>query len=80
MAERVLAIPAATLAGARPGATTLLLRMVRQRRVIGLGAVILLVMLTVALAAPMLAPYDPLDIQAVERLRRPASAHPFGTD
>ena len=80
MAERALAIPPATLAGARPGAATLLLRMVRQRRVIGLGAGILLVMLGVAAAAPALAPYDPLDIQAVERLRRPASAHPFGTD
>jgi len=32
-------------AGARPGAAALLLRMVRQRRVIGLGAVILLVII-----------------------------------
>jgi peptide/nickel transport system permease protein len=54
--------------------------MVRQRRVIGLGGVILLVMLGVAVAAPVLAPYDPLDIQAMERLRRPAWAHFFGTD
>jgi peptide/nickel transport system permease protein len=80
MAERALTIPPSTLAGARPGAATLLLRMVRQRRVIGFGGVILLVMLGVAVAAPALAPYDPLDIQAMERLRRPASAHLFGTD
>src|SRR5262249_5780659 len=80
MAERVLAIPPSALARARPGAATLLLRMVRQRRVIGFGGVILLVMLGVAVAAPSLAPYDPLDIQAMERLRRPAATHPFGTD
>jgi peptide/nickel transport system permease protein len=34
----------------------------------------------VAIVAPALAPYDPMDIQAAERLRRPAAAHPFGTD
>jgi peptide/nickel transport system permease protein len=80
MAERALAIQPPALAASRPGAGTLLLRMVRQRRVIGLGGAILLVMLALALAAPALAPYDPLDIQPVERLRRPAGAHLFGTD
>ena len=80
MAERALVIQPPALAGARPGAGTLLLRMVRQRRVIGLGGVILLVMLGVAVAAPALAPYDPLDIQPMERLRRPVGGHPFGTD
>jgi peptide/nickel transport system permease protein len=80
MAERALAIGSPALAGARPGVGTLVVRMVRQRRVIGLGALILLVMLGMAAAAPALAPYDPLDIQPSERLRRPAEAHPFGTD
>ena len=80
MAERALVIQPPALAGARPGAGTLLLRMVRQRRVIGLGGVILLVMLGVAVAAPALAPYDPLDIQPMERLRRPVGGHLFGTD
>jgi peptide/nickel transport system permease protein len=80
MAERSLAIGPPALAGSRPGPGTLLLRMVRQRRVIGLGGAILLVMLGVELAAPDLAPYDTLDIQPTERLRRPAGAHPFGTD
>jgi peptide/nickel transport system permease protein len=54
--------------------------MVRQRRIIGLGAAILLLVLTAAVAAPSLAPYDPLDIQPAERLKRPAQPHPFGTD
>ena len=80
MAERALAMRPLAVAGSRPGAVTLLVRMVRQRRIIGLGGAILLVMLGVAVAAPALAPYDPMDIQAAERLRRPAAAHPFGTD
>ena len=80
MAERALAVRPPALADARPGVGTMVLRMVRQRRVIGLGGVILLVMLGVALAAPALAPYDPLDIQPAERLRRPAGGHLFGTD
>jgi len=80
MAERTLAMQSPAFAGGRPGVGALLLRMVRQRRVIGVGGVILMLVLGVAVAAPSLAPYDPLDIQATERLRRPAAAHPFGTD
>jgi peptide/nickel transport system permease protein len=80
MGERALAIGSPALAGARPGTGTLVLRMVRQRRVIGLGGLILFVMLGMAAAAPVLVPYDPLDIQPMERLRRPAAAHLFGTD
>ena len=52
MAERALAMRPLAVAGSRPGAVTLLLRMVRQRRIIGLGGAILLVMLGVAIAAP----------------------------
>jgi peptide/nickel transport system permease protein len=80
MSERALAMRSPALADAHPGVGALVLRMVRQRRVIGLGGAILLVMLAVAVAAPALAPYDPLDIQPTERLRRPAGAHLFGTD
>ena len=79
MAWRSADMQTPMLAG-RPPAGTLLLKMVRQRRVIGLGAVILLLVLTVAAAAPWLAPYDPLELQPPERLQRPAPVHPFGTD
>jgi peptide/nickel transport system permease protein len=54
--------------------------MVRRRRVIGLGVAILLAVLAAAAVAPVVAPYDPMDIQAMERLARPGWAHPFGTD
>ena len=59
-------------AGGRTPATTLFLRMVGRRRIIGLGVAIVLVVIAAAVAAPWLAPYDPLDIQAAERLHRPA--------
>ena len=80
MAERSLELQTPLFTGYRPQTSVLLLRMVRQRRVIGLGAMILLLVLAAAVAAPSLAPYDPLDIQAAERLKRPAQVHPFGTD
>ena len=80
MAERSIELQTPLFTGYRPQTSVLLLRMVRQRRVIGLGAMILLLVLAAAVAAPSLAPYDPLDIQAAERLKRPAQVHPFGTD
>ncbi len=45
-----------------------------------LGATLLAVLVVVALAAPWPAPYDPVEINVVERLRPPSSAHWFGTD
>jgi len=45
-----------------------------------LGATLLAVLVIVALAAPYLAPYDPIELNVVERLIRPSSAHWFGTD
>jgi peptide/nickel transport system permease protein len=54
--------------------------MVRGRRVIGVGAAILAVVLAAAAGAPWLAPYHPLELAPSDRLLRPAAAHPFGTD
>jgi peptide/nickel transport system permease protein len=65
---------------ARAHAAVLFLRMVRRRRVIGLGAAILLVILACAAAAPHLAPYDPVALDVPSRLQAPGRAHPFGTD
>ena len=76
-------MPVATIpvtAGGRTPASTLFLRMVGRRRIIGVGVAIVLAVVAVAVAAPWLAPYDPLDIQPAERLHRPAATHPFGTD
>lgn len=45
-----------------------------------IGAGILGLFLAVALAAPLVAPYDPIYQDATVRLALPSLAHPFGTD
>ncbi|WP_341488036.1 ABC transporter permease [Pararhizobium sp. A13] len=45
-----------------------------------IGAGILGLFLAVALAAPLVAPYDPIYQDAAVRLAMPSLAHPFGTD
>jgi peptide/nickel transport system permease protein len=79
MAERVLVSPSA-LPGSRPGALALLGRMVRRRRITGVGAALILIVVVSALAAPLLSSYDPLALNVDDRLRPPAPSHPFGTD
>ena len=44
------------------------------------GAAIILVWSSVALLAPRLAPYPPLQVEVLARLRPPSGEHPFGTD
>jgi peptide/nickel transport system permease protein len=44
------------------------------------GAGILWLFLLVAIAAPLIAPYDPIYQDATVRLAMPSFAHPFGTD
>ncbi|MFC1982062.1 ABC transporter permease [Chloroflexota bacterium] len=45
-----------------------------------IGALLLLVIIVVAVFAPLLAPYDPNDIQIEHRLEPPGSSFLFGTD
>lgn len=52
---------------------------VRNAAVFSGGLLVALVALT-ALTAPLLAPYDPLQVEAVRRLQPPSRAHVFGTD
>lgn len=44
------------------------------------GLVLLLIIIFVAIAAPLLTPYDPVKIVPAQRLKPPSTAHPFGTD
>ena len=44
------------------------------------GAVVLLGVLAVALLAPVIAPYNPIDNSLTDRLKTPSRAHLFGTD
>jgi peptide/nickel transport system permease protein len=51
-----------------------------QRKIAGIGLVIILVMLACALLAPWIAPYDPGAMDAAGRLSPPSAEHWFGTD
>ena len=50
------------------------------RRVVLFGAVIILAFIVVAVSAPRLAPYDPLEQNLKTRLQQPSKAHLLGTD
>jgi peptide/nickel transport system permease protein len=52
----------------------------RQRTLGAIGALIVLVMLAVAVLAPLIAPYDPLAVDFGAMLARPSAAHWLGTD
>jgi len=55
-------------------------RALRRNRMASAGAVILLLIVVSALAAPWLANADPVAMNPLLRLKPPTPAHPFGTD
>ena len=68
--------PLPTLAGAAPPA-----RVIRWReRNLIIGALLIAALVIVALFAPLIAPYGPLDTDYTARLHPPSPAHLFGTD
>ncbi len=44
------------------------------------GAIIILIFSIIAIAAPILAPHDPLGLDVLHKLRGPSTANPLGTD
>jgi peptide/nickel transport system permease protein len=63
----------------RVGAGSVALRVLSDP-VTAVAATILVVLFAVALAAPLLAPYDPAEIDAFNTLKGPSSEHWLGTD
>ena len=57
-----------------------LAKRVRQNRLAVFGAVVLLVLIIVAVFAPLIAPYDPEEQDLYNTLQSPSSQHLFGTD
>ena len=57
-----------------------LAKRVRQNRLAVFGAVVLLVLIIVAVFAPLIAPYDPEEQDLYGTLQSPSSQHLFGTD
>src|SRR3982751_1664217 len=51
-----------------------------RRRLVLVGAVILVAVALAALLAPWLAPYDPMALKILDRLQSPRATHWFGTD
>ena len=55
------------------------LRRFRRNRGAVIGAILLMLIAAVAILAPVIAPYDPLEVKATPR-EAPSRAHPMGTD
>jgi peptide/nickel transport system permease protein len=51
-----------------------------KNRLVLLGAGVVLAMMVLALAAGVVAPYDPTEMQMASALKAPSWTHPFGTD
>ena len=79
LAERAAARPAATVAPPRDRRWDILRRAARAR-LAPFGAGVVLLAVLVALAAPLLAPYDPLAQNLGNALARPGRANLLGTD
>ena len=58
----------------------LLLRMLRENHLAAVSAVVILLFALAAVCAPLLAPYDPNEMDLMRSLVAPCAAHPLGTD
>lgn len=61
-------------------AASLFLKRLFRRKLVLFGAVILLVIVIGAIAAPLIAPYSPTGMRVTQRLRPPSMTNWFGTD
>src|SRR5262245_35187188 len=82
-------IPGSDLAGGRSGPASptpltairwKVLRRAARARLAPFGAGVMLLAVAIAIAAPLVAPYDPLAQNLGNSLARPNSTHPLGTD
>src|SRR3990172_8442155 len=64
----------------RDGMWAVLWRALGRSRSTMVGGAIVLAVVLIAIFAPLLSPYDPLEIEVHRRLAGPAPAHLFGTD
>ena len=78
MSERVEAAPEARATLAPPSA--LRPSLLRRQPMMMVGSTLLLIMVLVAVLAPVLFTVDPIQFNPIDRLKRPSPAHWFGTD
>ena len=62
------------------GYWTIVFRQLRRNRGAMVGGGFLLFLVLVAVFAPLIAPYDPVQMAPTDRLQPPSLAHPMGTD
>ncbi|MDO4265857.1 MAG: ABC transporter permease [Eubacteriales bacterium] len=55
-------------------------QLIRQNKLAAFSAVLIILIILIAVAAPLLAPYDPAAQSLRDRLSAPSLAHPMGTD
>jgi peptide/nickel transport system permease protein len=55
-------------------------RVLTGRAVVVVGLVIIIVLIVVAIFAPLIAPYDPFQLDIINRLENPSAQHWLGTD
>jgi peptide/nickel transport system permease protein len=67
-------------AGSRPGARPSVVRRFVRHRGAVVGVLVLVVIVILAIVVPMITPYDPIKASAMDQLKPPTPAHPFGTD
>lgn len=66
--------------GEKDGLREKLLRMCRQNRLAAVSAVVILLVLLMAVFAPLIAPYGEAEQDLLHRLEAPSASHWFGTD
>lgn len=64
----------------RIGKTRYFTKVLFSRPIVVVGLIIILVNIIAAIFAPLLAPYDPYEINVKEALSQPSFQHPLGTD
>ncbi len=75
----VIAAPAGVIRP-RPAFTRQLKRIAARYKGVPIGGSLLLILVLIALAAPIIAPHDPQALNPAGRLQPPGGPHPFGTD
>ncbi|HET8626826.1 MAG TPA: ABC transporter permease [Thermomicrobiales bacterium] len=78
MATQTIAVRAQAQGAQRQA--SIVFRQLRRNPTAVIGAALLALEIVVAVAAPLLAPYDPLDQDFTAALKAPSGAHLFGTD
>ena len=80
MSETSGSLGALEISGARVSEFRYITRMMFSRWVVKLGAIIVIVFILMAVAAPWLAPYGPTEQDLWNTLQHPSKAHLLGTD